>query len=370
MKPSLVLVCLLSHVAVSLSSGSSTLRDYHSGSPSIKGAAADKAVVKERWTTLPPIALGPRQEHVTLALNTSYLGVLGGITPFTTTNNTTSFNTTGLLQLYSLHTRKWLTASPAPEALNHPNAAVIRGEVYLLGGLYDRQDGSYPGSPRSYVYDPATDKWTSLPNLPESDTARGSAAMGVYKDIIYLAGGMSLLPLDPKFGVQQSVDTVSAFNTTSGQWITLPEEARTLPGRRDHAGAAVHNGVFYVLGGRDRGQVNVRGDVFALDLNHLEEGWVVKKGKMPTPRGGISAALVKGKVYTFGGEGNPAPGSDGVFDQVEAYDVAEDSWTKLEKMKSPRHGTSAVAIRDSIYIPGGGVKQGGAPVDTFDAFSP
>jgi N-acetylneuraminic acid mutarotase len=75
-------------------------------------------------------------------------------------------------------------------------------------------------------------------------------------------------------------------------------------------------------------------------------------------------------VYTFGGEGNPVEGSDGVFDQVEVYDTRKDSWERLGKMKVPRHGTSAVAVKGGVYIPGGGIKLGGAPVDTFDVFYP
>jgi N-acetylneuraminic acid mutarotase len=91
---------------------------------------------------------------------------------------------------------------------------------------------------------------------------------------------------------------------------------------------------------------------------------------MPTPRGGVSAAAVGGKVYVFGGEGNTEAGSEGVFDQVEVYDTTRDKWESVGKMKVPRHGTSAVAVGGAVYIPGGGVKQGGAPVDTFDAFYP
>jgi len=55
---------------------------------------------------------------------------------------------------------------------------------------------------------------------------------------------------------------------------------------------------------------------------------------------------------------------------VEVYDTGRDRWERLGKMKVPRHGTSAVAVRGGVYIPGGGVKQGGAPVDTFDVFYP
>ncbi|KAK4040498.1 hypothetical protein C8A01DRAFT_15646 [Parachaetomium inaequale] len=322
------------------------------------------------WKTLSPIALYPRQEHTTLALNRTTLAILGGIVP---NGLPTQFNTTSLLQLYSIPTNKWHPAplAPMPVALNHPNAAAVDGKIYLLGGLDDRGDGIWRGTGRSWVYDPTTNTWAELPGIP--DVPRGSAAMGVDErtGVVYLAGGMTQLPLIEGAGEQESVDVVSAFDTRKGEWVAaLPAGVKAMPGRRDHAGAVVVDRVMYVLGGRDRGQHNVRGDVFALDLGRLGKGWVTKAGKMPTPRGGVCAGAVAGKVYVFGGEGNPVEGSDGVFDQVEAYDIRKDTWERLDKMELPRHGTSAVAVGRGVYIPGGGIKLGGAPVDTFNVFYP
>lgn len=232
------------------------------------------------------------------------------------------------------------------------------------------------------MYDPASDSWAPLPPIPESEVPRGSAAMGVdqARGRIYLAGGMTELPVLPGSGPrQESVDAVSAFDARANRWVTgitgrsgLPAAARRMPGRRDHAGGAVVDGVLYVLGGRDRGQTNVRGDVFALALDEagLRKGWTAKRASMPTPRGGVAAAEVKGNVYVIGGEGNPEEGTDGVFDDAEVYDVRRDRWERLAPMQTPRHGTSAVSVGGGVYIPGGGVRQGGAPVDVFDVFWP
>jgi N-acetylneuraminic acid mutarotase len=78
--------------------------------------------------------------------------------------------------------------------------------------------------------------------------------------------------------------------------------------------------------------------------------------------------VVGGKVYTFGGEGDKSVES-GVFDEVEAYDTERDAWESVGTMKIARHGTSAVGVRGKVYIPGGGILQGGGPVADFDAFS-
>ncbi|KAK0741790.1 hypothetical protein B0T21DRAFT_119815 [Apiosordaria backusii] len=325
---------------------------------------------KGKWQTLPSISNFPRQEHVTLALSPSSLAIFGGILPTNDSSSPIPYLTTNLLQIYSLTNQTWTFGAPAPVALNHPNAAVVNGKIYLLGGLGELDNWAWRPSPLSFVYDPATNNWSDLPPVPANETPRGSAAMGVHNGVIYLAGGLTLLPLVPGLGPQQTTDVVSAFDTKTNTWVTLPEKARRLPEGRDHAGGAVYKDKFYVLGGRRNGQDNVKDTVFELDLGRLSKGWVLKKGRMPTPRGGLAAARVGGKVYTLGGEGNKVNGTEGVFPQVEVYEVQRDKWERLRDMEVPRHGTSAVGVGGGLYVPGGGIKQGGAPVDRFDVFWP
>jgi N-acetylneuraminic acid mutarotase len=161
------------------------------------------------------------------------------------------------------------------------------------------------------------------------------------------------------------VDFVSTYNIESGKWSTsLPK----LPEPRDHAVGGVVNDVYYVVGGRVTAQTAVRGTVFALDLRFPAAKWI-EKAKMPTPRGGIAGAFVGTKLYTFGGEGNPGPGTSGVFPNAESFDTTRDVWEKETTMKTPRHGMGAVSIRETIFLPGGGASQGGsAGLDTNEAF--
>jgi N-acetylneuraminic acid mutarotase len=151
--------------------------------------------------------------------------------------------------------------------------------------------------------------------------------------------------------------------------MEVPPAAKHLPAPRDHAGAAVIGNKMYVLGGRDHGMFHTRGTVYILDLCDLEAGWTTSTAQMPTPRGGVSAGVVGTKVYTFGGEGDQSVES-GVFNEVEAYDVVTDTWESAGTMKVPRHGTYAVSVGGRIYIPGGGILEGGDPVSDFDVFVP
>jgi N-acetylneuraminic acid mutarotase len=321
------------------------------------------------WETLASVPLYPRQEQTTVFLPPSTIAILGGVIP-----SNTSFppvDTTSLMQFYNISSNTWTTRSHMPLPLNHVNVAVINGLIYVLGGLAEtfEEDGKriWQSVGDSFVYTPANDSWTSLPSMPAGDE-RGSAAVGVYKDKIYLAAGMLQLELVEN-GKQQSTDIVSVFNTRTWEWEDVPEAARQVPEARDHAGVAVVGSKFYVLGGRNTGQENNRGTVFILDLCRLDAGWKTSSARMPTARGGVASGTVGHKVYVFGGEGNRATES-GVFDQVEVYDTRKDRWETAGTMQVPRHGTYAVGVRGKVYIPGGGVMQGGGPVSGFDVFTP
>lgn len=313
-----------------------------------------------RWTNLAPIAGGVRQEHSTVRLGDK-IYIMGGILFGQSATNETTIETIDKVEAYSISQDSWTTVAPLPIAMNHANAAVVDGKIYVLGGLAGGV--VWRAFPDCYVYDPKTDHWTTLPPMPR-DQARGSSAVGVRGTKIYLAAGMR--SLDGSLGgLHDTVDTVTSYDSKNGAWKTLP----SLPAPRDHAGAALVGHKMYVLGGRTQGQVNVRNTTYVLDVRSPEAGWT-QKADMPTARGGLSAGVVGSVVYTFGGEGNPTPGSDGVFNETEAYVTVTDTWRKLAPMALPRHGTSAVSVGGGIYIPGGSIAEGAGPVDAFDVFRP
>lgn len=322
------------------------------------GTSVSMAAERHRtgWTTLPSLAGGPRQEHSTVAIG-SDIYVVGGVVPDAA--SPVGVTTTDRVEVYDTRNRTWSKAAPLPVPMNHLNAASVGGKLYVLGGLSG--GSSWDALPNSYVYNPRTNAWTALAPVP-AGTWRGSAAMGVAGTTIYLAGGERVLSLTPPF-LQDTVSTVTSYDVATGTWTTLP----SLPQGRDHAGGALVRGTFYVIGGRDHGQENVRNTVYAFDLRTRQ--WD-ERAPMPTPRGSIAAAAVGSTIYTFGGEGNPAAGSKGIFPQVEAYDTTHDTWRRLAPMPVPRHGTSAATVGRSIYIPGGGESEGAGALAVNEVYRP
>ncbi|KAI4858551.1 galactose oxidase [Hypoxylon rubiginosum] len=315
-----------------------------------------------RWVSLPAVGGGaPIQEQGTAATET-HIYLLGGIPP-DANNSQPAVPSTNTFEAYSFKERSWKSLTPIPKAFTHANAAAVYGKIYLLGGLTgDGVDKIWHATGDCFVYDIAKDEWTALAPMPDGQS-RGSSAVGISGSTVYLAGGMERLEVFEN-GAQTSLDIVTAYDTKAGTWTTLPK----LPAPRDHVGGAVIGRKFFVVGGRDHGQPNVRNTTWTLDLDAPSRGWAAH-AEMPTARGGLSMGVIGERyIATFGGEGNPDPGSNGVYNETEVYDVKKDCWFKLAAMPHPRHGTVAASVHGRIYIPGGGVYIGAGPVDTFDAF--
>jgi N-acetylneuraminic acid mutarotase len=313
------------------------------------------------WEELSKLPHGPRQEHsVTSVGNNIYLigGMIHG--PAIPTAASTS------IEVFNTSSYQWSDAASLPIPMHHPNVATVDNKIYVLGGMAFK-DGNWASVGNSYQYDPVTNRWSELAPMPVG-TGRGSAVVGVLGNMVFLAGGIQIpRPGADRIAISsvQSYDTVSGKWNPEGKWKQLPD-INDSPEGRDHAGGAVINGTFYVVGGRVGAREKVRGTVYAINLLEAFPKWG-SKASMPTARGGIAVAAYENNIYTFGGEGNPAPGTKGVFPSTEVYDVTTDSWKSLAPMKMPRHGTQAVTVGQKIYLPGGGGQQGfGLDTDYFD----
>jgi N-acetylneuraminic acid mutarotase len=181
---------------------------------------------------------------------------------------------------------------------------------------------------------------------------RGASGVAVAGGRIFVAGGLR----------GGAVATFGAYDPSADEWEELPD----LPLPLDHLAAAAVDGVIYVVGGRNGSIASGSGATFAYDP--AARAWT-ERAAMPTPRGGVAGAVLGGRIFVLGGEGNRGT-TTGVFDDVEAYEPATDTWEVLEPMALPRHGVGAAALDGRIYVPGGGVTQGFGAVATVDALTP
>jgi N-acetylneuraminic acid mutarotase len=314
------------------------------------------------WSTLPNITLNrvqyPRQEHSVVLLGHD-MYVLGGILPF----DGTTYPTVNTVQKFDFITSTWTEVAPMPAALNHVNVAVVGGLIYYLGGLAVTATGGpafWNASSSCAVYDPLSDKWTVLPDMPEG-RAVGSAATMVAGKTIYLPGG--LLNTNLTDDEEGTTAMFTSYNVMTREWKVLPE----LPAPRDHAGKGHFEEMLYILGGRLNGHLNVVDTVFSYDI--AKNSWSADFAPMPTGRGGCASATIGCMIFTAGGEGDPATSTQ-VWPQMQAYDAVRNTWTDYTDMATPVHGAAAVAYDGAVVIPGGGLEIGGDPTQLVQSFRP
>lgn len=133
----------------------------------------------------------------------------------------------------------WETGlAPMPTAREHLASAVMDGKLFVVGG---RWHGA--GNVAALeVYDPQTDTWEALANMP---SARGGLTAGAIDERIYVGGGE-----DPwaRRGSGCTYNTLEAYNIATNQWSRL----NSLPTGRHGLTSAVVNGDWYVIGGATR----------------------------------------------------------------------------------------------------------------------
>ncbi|MCC7383105.1 MAG: kelch repeat-containing protein [Deltaproteobacteria bacterium] len=292
------------------------------------------------WLPIASLRRGPRQETAVVALRNEVV-VIGG------------FNAAGqvmaTVEAYDATLDQWRDLASLPLALHHANAAVVAGRIYVLGfltGLNFAADG------RGFVYDPDANRWDPVASMP-AGTERGGSGTAALDGAIYVAGGLR----------GGSVADFSRYDPALDRWQPLPD----LPEALDHLVAGSVGGEVHLIGGRAAGITSHNSRVRAYSP---VSATFRDRAPMPTSRGGAAAAVHQDQIYVFGGEGNPAPGSSGVFAAVEVYDPTQDRWRSLTPMRTPRHGTGAAAIAGRIIVPGGADRQAFAAVDTCEAYLP
>lgn len=175
----------------------------------------------------------------------------------------------------------WETKASLHVARSSLGAAVVDGAIYAIGGVLD---------PPSYVtctgvnekYDPLTNQWTIKASMP---TKRASFATAVVDSKIFCIGGATGL----EDGQVMVSNVNEVYDPTTDTWTT--------------------------------------------------------KTNMPTPRAGVTAQTVDGKIYVFGGNSTI----------TEVYDPASDSWTTKASMPYPLGfrmlwSCSSAKLDDKVHV--------------------
>lgn len=285
----------------------------------------------------------------------------------------------------------WRAAATAPLARFEAQSAVVGGKFFVFGGYTDPD--IIPTAFDANMYDPATDTWTRLPDLPRPMTHAGTAAD---EENIYLAGGVvgSAQPLEvAKFSATTEVwryhvpsqtwsalpplpeprgagalavvgrnlhffggTTTDRYTEVGDHWI-LPLDgagpwraAPPLPNPRNHLSSAVVGGKLYVIGGQ-HGHNETLVTQRSVHVWDPEVGAWSERTSLPYGLGHTSNATVVygGRIYVLGGETERFVYSDAVL----VYDPAADRWTTTTPFTNEEHSLLAGVVGDEVIVTGG-----------------
>ncbi|EFO78912.1 regulatory protein LuxR [Oscillochloris trichoides DG-6] len=146
----------------------------------------------------------------------------------------------------------WVSLSNKPTAVSHIGAAVLRGNIYVPGGI----DASGQVRDILEIFDPREQRWHTGAALPGP---RSNYALVAWEGQLYLIGGWD--------GTQVRSE-VYIYDPQRDAWSTGP----TLPSPRQDAGATVVAGQIYVVGGSD-GSVGLRESI-VLEASGRQARWI------------------------------------------------------------------------------------------------
>ncbi|MEM6650201.1 MAG: kelch repeat-containing protein [Pseudomonadota bacterium] len=242
----------------------------------------------------------------------------------------------------------WRELAPLPSAIHHPYLLEREGLLYAIGGFKLAAEGDWAMQSSVWVYDPQTNQWNIGPAmpLPIGETV-GASLNG---NLHVMTGRRPSGAENASWRHHSDINAHLILKQGAEDWTT----ARPAPTARNSAASVVVGTNIHVIGGRTVSG----GNVAVHEVYHTQtDEWtrlapLPKAEKGPHGAGGLASAVLNDTIYVFGGEWFDEDGG-GVYHQTWAYDIAKDEWTDEGEMPTPRHGLGAVALNGKIYTIGG-----------------
>jgi N-acetylneuraminic acid mutarotase len=274
------------------------------------------------WTVGTPMP-SPRTEVTAVNLNDGVY-VIGGFT--------SDDKNPAIVEMYNATSDSWRTdIAPLPVPLHHASSVSFQNKIYVVGGYM----GNSTPSDRLYIYDPTKNIWTQSNSMP---TPRGSPNANIVNGMLYVVGG------DMN---DRSLNVVESYNSVANRWAThtpMPTsrhhaasavvdgniyviggrltnslvntdlvekydpvldkwatDLEPMPLKRSGIAATSIDGAIYVLGGERRQGTFDNTERF----DPINNTWTIES-PMPTARHGLGVTASDNKIFVIGG--GPHPG--------------------------------------------------------------
>lgn len=253
------------------------------------------------------------------------------------------------VSIFNPENNTWTSGAKPPIELHHFQGVAYQHKIYVVGA----HTGKYPHEtplPNAYVYDPVKDTWAKGFSLPK-DRLRASTTANIYKDKLYIAGGI----IDGHWDGHVKWFDVYDFETKT--WEKLPDAPRA----RDHATSVICNDKLYLLGGR-RSSGKIK-KVFHLTVAEIDvydfktKTWSTLNSPIPSERAGCTSICVNDQIIFTGGE---TANHKAAYGEMDVLNTKTGKWSKLPSLVQGRHGTQLVLHNRKLYIASGCKQRGGS----------
>ena len=258
-----------------------------------------------------------------------------------------------LMQIESFAGEDWEVITQLPTKRWEFSTAVVDDKVYIIGGsLFDNNAGPF-GLSTVEVYDPQTDTWRQVADMP---TPRTNAKAAVVNGTIYVFGGYN--SKDNFLQNWKMTDHVEAYDPLTDTWTQKKE----MPISRFYFGLGVVAGKAYLIGGTTGLGEGQEQRMDRVDIYDPATDTWAKGPKMPTRRNPGGVAVVGTRIYVIGGEGWPLPqgwAAGPFLGSIEEYDPINRQWQKKKDLLEIKNWFSSAVVGDHIYLIGGYTFEGG-----------
>lgn len=153
----------------------------------------------------------------------------------------------------------WKELSAMPTSRYYSMSAVVEGKIYVLGGISGTGNKREPLDVIE-MYDPNTDKWKTVGKMPAK---RSNAAVAVLKNEIYIIGGRLGVGVGPS-----ATSRVDVFDPLKTTWRTISP----LNHERTACRAAVIGDRIFVIGGAAKEQRIAALEIYDLKTSKWDIG--------------------------------------------------------------------------------------------------
>jgi hypothetical protein len=192
----------------------------------------------EKWTQMPSM-VQPRGAGATAVVGDKLYVVGGAPKTFGVTAEGSPY---GTVESFDFETGRWSEGPDMPLPRHHLVGAALGGKLYVVGGRAGLLDTNNDEAPVGEfdVYDPETEQWTRLPELP---FAAGYPGIAAAAGKIVVVGGENQAHWEDGGG--WTTPAAWAYDPKTSEWERLPD----LNIERRGMGAATAGGRIYVAMG-------------------------------------------------------------------------------------------------------------------------